>query len=179
MRAKTSFHRFLILMAALVATTLPAFAEETVANVSVDEIRADAGVIAGVQFVATGQPDQDVLAMAKEAGFTTVIDLRDETEDRGMDEAAAVEELGMHYISLPVAGAAGVTFDNAASLDRYLAAADGPVFVHCRSGNRVGALFALRAAAAGASDEDAIAAGKAAGLGSLEKAVREQLGQTK
>ena len=179
MRAKTIFHRSLILLVALVATTFQAFGAETVANVSVDEIRADAGVIGGVQFVATGQPDQDVLAMAKEAGFTTVIDLRAESEDRGMDEAAAVEELGMQYISLPVAGAADVTFENAASLDRYLAEAGGPVFVHCRSGNRVGALFALRAAAAGASDEDAVAAGKAAGLGSLEKAVREQLGQTK
>lgn len=177
MRAKTNFHLLLTVSAALFTMASAAFAEETVANVSVDEIRADAGVIAGAQFVATGQPDQDVLAMASEAGFTTVIDLRGESEDRGMDEAAAVEELGMQYISLPVAGAAGVTFENAATLDKYLAEADGPVFVHCRSGNRVGALFALRAAAAGASDEDAIAAGKAAGLGSLEKAVREQLDQ--
>ena len=173
-------NKFLLLLAlvyASVAAAQAAGSDESVANVSVDEIQADAGVITGVNFVATGQPDRDVLQIAKDAGFTTIIDLRREDEDRGMDEAAVVAELGMSYVALPVDGAAGVTFENAAALDEYLAAAEGPVFVHCRSGNRVGALFALRAAMGGASDEEAVAAGKAAGLGSLEKAVRQRLEQ--
>jgi uncharacterized protein (TIGR01244 family) len=92
-----------------------------------------------------------------------------------MDETAAVEAAGMKYVSIPVAGASGVTFENARLLDEALAGIDGPVFLHCRTGNRVGALMALRASAAGASDEDAIAAGKEAGLGSLEAAVLTQL----
>jgi len=179
MRANTKFRHPMILLAGLFLTALPTYADESLAKVSADEIRADAGTIAGVTVVASGQPDADILAMARDAGFTTVIDLRAESEDRGMDEAAVVEEMGMQYVSLPVEGAAGVTFENAAALDKYLAEAEGPVFVHCKSGNRVGALFALRAAAAGASAEEAVAAGKAAGLGSLEKAVREQLDQAK
>jgi uncharacterized protein (TIGR01244 family) len=179
MRANTFFRHLMILLASLFLIALPTYADESVAKVSADEIRADAGAIAGASLVSSGQPDADILAIAREAGFTTVIDLRAASEDRGMDEAAVVEELGMQYVSLPVDGAAGVTFENAAALDKYLADADGPVFVHCKSGNRVGALFALRAAAAGASEEEAVAAGKAAGLGSLEKAVREQLAEAK
>jgi len=165
----------IVLLFGLAAAPLAGASDAPVTNVSADDIRADAHVIAGAGLVSSGQPDKDVLATARDAGFTTVIDLRRESEDRGMDEPAVAEALGMKYISLPVDGAAGVTFENAAALDKYLSEADGPVFLHCRSGNRVGALFALRAAMAGATEEEAIAEGKAAGLTSLETAVREQL----
>ena len=113
----------------------------------------------------------------REAGFVAVIDLRGEEEDRGIDEVAAVEALGMRYVSLPVHGADDVTFENAEELDRLLGEFDGPVLVHCASGNRVGALVALRASAAGASDDEALAAGKAAGLTRLEPAVAERLAE--
>jgi hypothetical protein len=49
--------------------------------------------------------------------------------------------------------------------------------VHCASGNRVGALLALRAnRLEGASPEDALELGLDAGLTRLEPAVREALG---
>ncbi len=110
-------------------------------------------------------------------GIKTVIDLRGEYEDRGLDERAVVEGLGLEYVSLPISGTSAISFENAAVLDQLLGRTDGAVLAHCGSGNRVGALFALRASAAGASDEEAVAAGKAAGLKSLESVVRDVLSQ--
>src|SRR5690606_38327465 len=53
---------------------------------------------------------------------------------------------------------------------------EGPALVHCASGNRVGALAALRAAwLQGADEEAAIAEGRRWGLRSLETEVRSSL----
>ncbi len=122
-----------------------------------------------------GQPDAASLEALAASGFTTVIDLRGPTEDRGFDEQAAVEELGMSYVSLPVDGANGVTFENAAVLNRFLSEAEGPVLLHCGSGNRAGALLTLSEKLNGADDEAAIAVGRAGGLRGLEPTVRERL----
>lgn len=164
---------------ALLGFVACSFADESnvgsVVSIKADDIRADASSLVGWQFVSTGQPDGEVLSIAKGAGFTTIVDLRTESEDRGMDEAAEVAALGMQYVSLPIAGADGVSFENAAELDKILAASDGPVLLHCASGNRVGALIALREKMAGATDEEALSAGKVAGLTRLEGVVKERL----
>jgi hypothetical protein len=47
--------------------------------------------------------------------------------------------------------------------------------MHCGSGNRVGAVLALRQSLNGASDEESIQYGKDAGLTRLEDVVRERL----
>ena len=152
-----------------------AVADDSVVAISVDEIHADASTLEGQRYISTGQPSEETLSLARDAGFVAVIDMRTESEDRGFNEAAAVSALGMEYIQLPVAGAQGTTFENAAALDDILAGIDGPVLMHCASGNRVGALIALRESANGASADDAIAAGKAAGLTRLEARVTELL----
>lgn len=150
-------------------------ADENVVAVSVEEIQANPGVLAEHRYISTGQPDEALLSQAKDAGYVAVIDLRTASEERGMDEASTVEALGMSYHSIEVAGARGVTFENAQALDALMDDIDGPVLLHCRSGNRVGALLALRAGMDGASVEDALALGRAAGLGSLEGVVQERL----
>jgi uncharacterized protein (TIGR01244 family) len=124
-----------------------------------------------------GQPNMDQFREAKAKGYATVINLRPRTEQAGFDEAAAVRDLGMKYVSIPVAGKAGVTRENAATLAEVLSNPDSyPVLIHCKSGNRVGALFAIDAATSGnASVEEAIAIGQNAGLSSLEPLVRELL----
>jgi len=123
-----------------------------------------------------GQPDEATLDEIRAAGYEAVIDLRMPNEDRGLaDERAAVEGRGMSYIALPIDGGADITFDNANELDRLLAQFDKPVFVHCGSGNRAGALMALRAKMNGADNETAIAAGKETGLTRLEDVVRQRL----
>lgn len=121
------------------------------------------------------QPDQETLQSLNDAGFTAVIDLRGPDEDRGIDERAAVENLGMSYISLPVLGADDISYANAIELDRLLAQFDEPVFVHCGTGNRAGALLALRAKLNGAANETAVEAGRESGLGGLEDVVRQRL----
>lgn len=110
------------------------------------------------------------------AGVTTVINLRPDAELAGRDERGEVAQAGMRYVQLPMAGAEGITAENADALMQALQQADGPVLVHCASGNRVGALLAIGAARAGLPLEEAIAYGRSAGMGSgAEAVVRERL----
>lgn len=124
-----------------------------------------------------GQPSADQLAAAAKSGIKTVIDLRALGEDRGMDERATVEKLGMSYVSLPVEGGEGVTYANATALDKLLADAKGPVLLHCASGNRVGALLALRDKSKGADNDAALALGVKSGLTGLKPTVEKKLAQ--
>lgn len=124
-----------------------------------------------------GQPSQDDLVRLKSQGVRTVIDLRGAQEDRGYDEAAGAQRLGLNYIALPIAGKDDVTPENAKALGELLRAQDGDVLLHCASGNRVGALLALDAATRGVPREEALELGRKAGLTSLEPVVVEQLGK--
>jgi len=122
-----------------------------------------------------GQPNAAQLEAVAAAGFKAVIDLRGPNEARGMDEPAVVEGLGMNYVSLPVAGADGVTYANASALDKLLAKLEGPVLIHCSTGNRAGALLALRAKLDGADPAAALALGTTAGLAGLKPTVEQKL----
>lgn len=53
-----------------------------------------------------GQPSHAALSAAAEAGYKSVIDLRAPNEDRGLDEKAAVESLGMYWKARCVSSAA-------------------------------------------------------------------------
>ncbi|HET9049559.1 MAG TPA: protein tyrosine phosphatase family protein [Chiayiivirga sp.] len=126
-----------------------------------------------------GQPDQAQLAQFAKGGGAVVIDLRMPDEDRGLDEAKAVADLGLSYVSLPIDSHTGITADNARALHEALAAATGPVLLHCRTGNRVGALLALDAVAQGSSREQALDLARRAGVDVMEPELRERLGCTK
>ena len=126
---------------------------------------------------SAGQPDQATLAVFGDNGYVAIIDIRGEKENRGMDEKAVVEALGMDYVLLPIASEDDISFENAKKLDELLAAYDGPVLIHCGSGNRVGALLALRQSMNGADDAAAIAYGKQGGLTGLEPVVQQRLGE--
>ena len=124
---------------------------------------------------AAGQPSASALEAAAKSGYKSVIDLRAPSEDRGFDEKAVVEGLGMTYMSLPVEGPGGVSYANAGKLDKLLAELPKPILLHCSSGNRVGALIALRASAGGMDDGAALELGVANGLGSLKSTVEQKL----
>lgn len=121
-----------------------------------------------------GQPDAAALKVFADSGYAAVIDLRTGGENRGLDEQAVVEGLGMTYLPMPI-NRDGITFENAAALNAAIAGVDGPVLVHCASSNRVGALLALRASLDGADDDDALRIGRKAGMTGLEPVVRELL----
>ena len=124
-----------------------------------------------------GQPTEADLQAMKASGYTTIINLRGHGEAGTDVEPMLVQSLGMNYLHIPVNGAAGITVDNALRLQEALNAAnDGSVVVHCASGNRVGALFALAAAEfEGLAPELALEKGRAYGLTGLEPLVRQLL----
>lgn len=124
-----------------------------------------------------GQPAPGDWAALKAHGVAMVVNLRPDAEMGGRNEAAEVAAAGMAYVGIPVAGADAIDADNARRLWTLLRATDAPVFVHCASANRVGALLALGAAQSGAmTPEAALDFGRRAGLTSLEPVVRERLG---
>ena len=119
---------------------------------------------------SAGQPTAEQLQTLSAHGIGVVIDLRADSETPELDEAALVRAIGLDYHNLPVGGAAGLTRDNVQALDRLIAdAGDRPLLVHCASGNRVGAMMALRERwLRGATPEQALAVGRDWGMKSLE-----------
>ena len=123
-----------------------------------------------------GQPAAGDWEGYAKQGVSTVVNLRLPGELPVRDAAAEVRAAGMRYVTIPVAGLEGITFDNANRLREVLEGAGGPVLDHCSSGNRAGALLALDAVTGGMSAEQALDLGRAAGMTSAEPRVRELLG---
>ena len=116
-----------------------------------------------------GQPTKAEFEILVQAGFATLVNLRTEAEPGTWDEESAARARGLVYVSLPVPGEEAFTEENAAKLFEILSTARRPLLVHCRTGNRAGALFAIRAARSDRlSIEEAIAIGEAAGLAEPE-----------
>ena len=169
--------RYLPLLAILLlAVTANADDGEQRVHVNLDDVVA-AGEVKPVNGItSSGQPDKAALEVFAESGYAVVIDMRGPNENRGMDDyQGAVEATGMQYLAFPVVGAGQVSFETAVKLDEVLRGMDGPVLLHCGSGNRVGAVLALRESLNGASHEESIQFGKDAGLTRLEPRVREAL----
>lgn len=123
-----------------------------------------------------GQPSLADLSVLKERGITTVINLRGLDEKLGFDESAALEKLGMDYVQIPMSSAKDLTKENASKLDAALKDIKGTALVHCASGNRVGALLALREFQInGKNDEEAMAFGTKSGMTKLAPDVKKLL----
>jgi uncharacterized protein (TIGR01244 family) len=146
-------------------------------KVDLDTVVSDGAVQPVDGISASGQPNEAALEVFAEQGYTTIIDLRTPGEDRGIDESAVIEGLGMEYVALPIAGSDAINFSNARKLDKLIEEADGPVLVHCGSSNRVGALLALRQSLNGEDDETALEYGRDGGLTRSEDRVRDVLGE--
>ena len=132
-----------------------------------NERRLDTGLVTG------GHPSPAALEAAAADGVTTVISLQTTDEAGVAEEAAQAEALGLAYVNIPVAGAEGVTEENARALDEALTGLDpAQTIVHCASGNRAGAMLALRAFhVEGLPRTEALALGRSAGLSGLADAV--------
>ncbi len=129
------------------------------------------GVLSG------GQPSQEELETAKAEGFKTIINLRMPNEMKEWDEPSKVKALGMKYIAIPVGNANDINVKNSSILIAALEDQNNyPVLIHCASGNRVGALFALDAYnSAKMNKATALQIGRDSGLTSLEPAVAGKL----
>lgn len=122
---------------------------------------------------SAGQPAPTDWSRIAALGVRTVLTLRPDAEQPDVDERAQVEAAGMRHLQLPVASGEAI---DAACIDAFCAMVDAHerehgdagLLIHCGTGNRVGALVALRAHRRGASADEALAAGRAAGLTALE-----------
>jgi uncharacterized protein (TIGR01244 family) len=169
------------LLLALFLVTPFAFAGEVgtpSVKVDVDTVaeRGEVSPVAGI--TSAGQPDEAALQVFADSGYVAVIDMRTPGENRGFDEPEAVAGLGMQYVAFPIGGG-DITFDKAKELDALLEQYDEPVLLHCGSGNRVGALLALREFLASGDREKALQTGKDGGLTSLEGRVSEVLDEAR
>ncbi|TBR08262.1 MAG: hypothetical protein EPO46_10235 [Lysobacter sp.] len=123
---------------------------------------------------SAGQPSPEELADLAQQGVRTVINLRGTDETMGFDEAAEAARLGMDYRAVPIANASQL---DRAKIDEFARELDdarqrGAVLIHCGSANRVGAAVALQEGwLRGRDAEDALDAGRAAGLTALEPVV--------
>ena len=127
--------------------------------------------------LTAGQPTEAQFEQLGKLGVKRVICLRPATENGTGWEEEKAKALGITFVRLPIAGADGLTQDNARRLGVELAAAgEATTMVCCGSSNRVGALLALHAFfVEQKSAADALAFGKAAGLKALEPQVVERL----
>ncbi len=124
-----------------------------------------------------GQPSQAQMRSLAKAGYRAVIDLRQPGEPGHWDEAALAKELSIDYYPLPIGGGDDLSKEKAEEFAAILEkVGDAPTLVHCASGNRVGALFALKAYYIDGVDADkAMAIGKKHGMRSLTAVVKEKL----
>lgn len=167
-----------ILLGIACAVTAQAQEESSVNRVYVDlaEVVAKGKVEPVDGISSAGQPDETALQVFADSGYVAVIDMRGPNENRGIEDfPAAVEKKGMDYIAFPITSPQQFSFDTASELDEILSGIDGPVLLHCGSGNRVGAVLALRESLKGASDDEAMQYGRDAGMTGLEPTIRQVL----
>jgi uncharacterized protein (TIGR01244 family) len=128
------------IVAVAVASTC-AFAQEKLTRAGITNYtKVDAVVACG------GATDASALAGLKSDGFKSVINLRLATENGANVEQnqAQAKDLGLNYFHLPLSGAA----PDPAIVDQFLSivsnTANQPVFIHCASANRVGAVWLVK-----------------------------------
>jgi len=123
-----------------------------------------------------GQPSRDDFTDAKNAGFKTIINIRGLGEDGTDWEPDFLNRLGLIYHHIPVSGPMDITEEKAQLLMDRMETCAYPLMIHCASGNRVGALFAINAFKRdGLTRSQAIQIGSDAGLTKLRPFVEALL----
>jgi protein tyrosine phosphatase (PTP) superfamily phosphohydrolase (DUF442 family) len=120
--------------------------------------------------VTGGQPSADALEALAQAGIHDVLDLRGASEPRDFDEPAVARSTGLHYLSIPVTPT-DFSDSKFTAFRHHLIAhgPDNPMFIHCATGNRVGAaLLPWLVLDKGLSEDAALEMARAVGLQSPE-----------
>jgi uncharacterized protein (TIGR01244 family) len=133
--------RIAITTVAVVAATALVLAQEKQTRAGITNFtRVDAVVACG------GATETSALDALKADGFKSVINLRLASEQGANIEEnqAKAKALGLNYFHLPLAGNA----PDPAVVDQFLgivsATANQPVYIHCGSANRVGAVWLVK-----------------------------------
>ncbi|MEX3314511.1 sulfur transferase domain-containing protein [Sulfitobacter sp. PS-8MA] len=124
--------------------------------------------------VALFTPDAETLKQVASSGVKTVVNFRAEGEKGGLtpeEERQQAERLGLNYLHYPVTAESL----DAALVDEFRWALDDlpqPVFLHCASGKRAGAMTLMALAAdKGWDGETALQEGKARGIDLTEEKI--------
>jgi uncharacterized protein (TIGR01244 family) len=148
---------FLLAMLAgmLIAPAVRARIDGTTAPVESPRTKMDIRALTPTYAVSPQIMLEDLPAI-KAAGFTTVIDNRPDAEIPAALHAthmrAAAEALGLEFVENQVISG-GLTAENVEKQAATLAAAKGPVFAYCASGNRCSIVWALVNAGKRPTDE--------------------------
>lgn len=114
----------------------------------------------------SGQVDAESLHMARMQGVTTIVNTRYPSE-MDWDEKSAAENIGLEYISIPISRDSD-TFDpqTIARIDAVVGERTGQkILMHCSSGNRVAAWYAIHLVEKqNMKDDDAIDVARRNGL---------------
>ena len=107
-------------------------------------------------YAVSPQIEPGDLPAIKAAGYVMVIDNRPDGEIpphlHTAEMRAAAEALGLAFVANPVIGGA-LTMENVTAQAQAMAAAGGPVFAYCASGNRCSIVWALTQAGQRPADE--------------------------
>lgn len=108
-----------------------------------------------------------------EQGIEVVISLLPSAEAK-VDEARLVTNAGMLFMHIPIANSSELTISKVQAVADALESAQGKkVLIHCASGNRVGAVMALKSAwVDNMPHSESFAVGKSYGLSSLSSQVQ-------
>jgi uncharacterized protein (TIGR01244 family) len=159
--------RFLVIPALVVAVAVSTAAQvkkQDMAGIR-NYSRVDATVGCG------GATDPSAMAGLKKEGYVSVINLRLPTEEGANIDAAraAAQSAGLKYIHLPFNAAMPDTKVVSDFLGAVADKSNQPVFIHCGSANRVGAMWMIkRALQDGWTVERAQAEAEAIGLQSAQ-----------
>jgi protein tyrosine phosphatase (PTP) superfamily phosphohydrolase (DUF442 family) len=125
-----------------------------------------------------GQPTVEQLAALEDAGVHNFISLRPEAEDGAGWEESYTDGKNITFARLPISGAGSLTKENVETFARLLSERNGETTVlYCASGNRVGAMLALKSFwVDGIDAETSFNLGVKSGMTSLAAAVGEMLG---
>lgn len=129
---------------------------------------------AGGSFYIAGQPNAADWEAIRAAGIVRVVNLRAASE-LAYDEEGVARAAGLEYVQVPFSPEALTDRDIEAFVAAMAGARGRPVLVHCGSGNRAGAAWALyRIRHDGLDLDSALAEGRAAGMKSpkLEETIR-------
>src|SRR5215813_485976 len=90
-----------------------------------------------------GQPTREQLATLTAEGVRGIVNLREPEEHNVEEEATLARHLGLRYVNIPVKTAA----PKDEQVEAFLKATNDPkvfpLFIHCASGNRVGAFWMI------------------------------------
>lgn len=167
-------HVLPLLLAALVAWSAPAVSAGL-----------DAEILQGIEFekqprpewIIGGQYEPHEFVLGEKAGAQYVFNLRGIDEFDDWDAAKLADALEMGYYHIPIRDGSALSREAVEEFDAALdEIGDAPAMFYCGSGNRVGAMFALRAGWLHGEDlEAAVELGRNHGLTGLESRVRELL----